>query len=576
MTGTDLREALDACRSSFVSAGFFSLFINLLLLLPSVYMLQIYDRVLSSGSESTLLMLTLLAVFLFLVLGGLEWIRSQILIVTSARLDQRLGPRVHDAVFFHTLATGGKTASAQPIYDLNQLRQFLTGPGLFAFFDAPWLPVYLALMFLFHPVFGAVGVVSALILIGLAVWNETATRADLDRAGREGLEAGSIIQRNLRNAEVIEVMGMLPNLRRRWQDKQAAHLALQCRASGKAGLIAALSKTFRLTIQSLVLGLGAYLAIQKELTPGVMIAGSILLGRALAPVDLMISSWRGFLSARTAYQRVDRLLRDIPPRESPMPLPEPRGEIRLDKAVIVPPGAPAPVIKGASLLIEAGDLVAVIGPSAAGKSTLVRAILGLYRPVQGSVRLDGAELDQWDRVLLGRHIGYLPQDVELLDGTIAENIARFGTVDPEQVVEAARAVGIHEMILHLPDGYDTILSGNGNMLSAGQRQRLGLARALYGSPRLIVLDEPNSNLDQDGDAALVTLLGRLKASAQTVILVTHRGNVLEHVDKILMLVEGQVALFGPRQEVLAALARTAAQKGAGPVRPVPAMAGSAS
>lgn len=551
--GSELRQALMVCKASFLFVGFFSLFINLLLLVPTVYMLQVYDRVLRSGSESTLLMLTLIAVFLFLVMGGLERIRSQILIMTSARLDQSLGGRVFDAMFAQTLATSGKAASAQPLGDLLQLRQFLTGPGLFAFFDAPWMPIYIAVMFLFHPWFGSAAIFSALVLGALAYWNEVSTREDLKQANAEALEAANFTQRNLRNAEVIEAMGMLPRIRARWQKKQTSMMMLQGRASAKAGLITALSKIFRLTIQSLVLGLGAYLAIRKEISPGQVIAGSILLGRALAPLDLMITTWRGFSSARGAYFRLSRLLDAAPASGQPMPLPAPKGEICLEKLVIIPPGAAAPVIKGVSLMVEASMQIAIVGPSAAGKSTLVRAVLGIHLPQSGSVRLDGAELDQWDREALGKHIGYLPQDVELLEGSVSENIARFGDLDPVKVVQAAQAAGIHEMILRLPGGYETELVGQGTMLSAGQQQRLGLARALYGDPQVIVLDEPNSNLDQEGDAALLATLAELKRLGRTVIVVTHRGNVLNQVDKILVLADGQVARYGPRDQVLAAL-----------------------
>lgn len=566
---SDLRRALQTCRTPFWSVGFFSFFINLLLLVPSIYMLQVYDRVLSSGSESTLLMLTLIAVFLFIVMGGLEWVRTQILIVTSARLDSLLGGRVFDAVFAQSLASGGRISSAQPLTDLLQIRQFLTGPGLFAFFDAPWFPVYLGMMFLFHPVFGAVGLISAFVLAGLAVWNEAATRKHLQEANRHAVESNQFTQRNLRNAEVIEAMGMLPRMRTRWQDKQTLLLELQSQASAKGGLIAALSKTYRLTVQSLILGLGAYLAIHREITPGLVIAGSILLGRALAPLDLMISTWRGFSQARAAYQRLDELLSAAPYREPPMPLPTPRGEILLESAVVQPPGASAPVLKGISFRIEPGTALGVIGASASGKSTLLRAILGLYPVSHGAIRLDGAETTQWDREALGNYIGYLPQDVELLDGSIGENIARFGTVDPDRVVAAARAAGIHDMILRLPEGYDTKILGHGNILSAGQQQRLGLARALFGDPKLVVLDEPNSNLDQEGENALVVALAELKRKGCTVIVVTHRKSLLSQVDKIVLLAEGLVAVSGPRDQVLASL-QNSTPRPAGGLRPVAA------
>jgi len=550
-----LREAVATCRSSFFAAGFFSLIVNMLLLLPSIYMLQIYERVLTFNSESTLVMLTLITVFLYMVMGGLEWVRSQILIVTGARLDRLLGGRVFDSVFMQTLLSGGRIASAQPLGDLLQLRQFLTGPGLFAFFDAPWLPIYVAVMFLFHPAFGVAAIIAAMILLGLAIWNEVATHGDLKEANRHALESSNHTQRNLRNVEVIEAMGMLPRMRERWQQRQNMLLGLQSRASRKAGLITAASKTFRITIQSLVLGLGAYLAIHHDISPGVVFAGSILLGRALQPIDLLINTWRSFLSAREAYARLDALLSALPLFEPPMPLPAPKGELSLEKLVVTPPGAAGPVIKGISLLVPPGEILAVIGPSAAGKSTLVRAMLGIYRPNGGTVRLDGAKLDQWDREALGQYIGYLPQDVELLDGTISENIARFGAIDADKVVSAAQAAGVHPMILRLPEGYDTRLVGN--ILSAGQRQRIGLARALYGEPRVIVLDEPNSNLDQDGDAALAKTLADLKSAGRTVVVVTHRNNVLSQVDKILFMAEGQIAVYGNRDEVIATLQQAA-------------------
>jgi ATP-binding cassette, subfamily C, bacterial EexD len=566
-TSEDLRGALHACRTSFAYAGFFSLFVNLLLLLPALYMLQVYDRVLTSGSESTLLMLTLVATFLFIVMGGLEWVRSQVLVATGVRLDGLLAGRVFDSVFLQTRATGGKVATAQPLNDLLQLRQFLTGPGLFAFFDAPWLPIYIAVMFLFHPAIGVVAIASAMVLMGLAVWNELSTREDLKEANQKALESSNQTQRSLRNVDAIEAMGMLPRLRARWLERQQEVLLLQSRASRRSGLITAASKTFRIAIQTLILGLGAWLAIDREISAGAVIAGSILLGRALAPLDLMINTWRGFLSVRGSYERLDKLLESMPARGSPMPLPAPAGTLSVEKLVVTPPGAEAPVIRGISLEVEPGVPLAIIGASAAGKTTLARAMLGLCAATSGAVRLDGAELDQWDRETLGQHIGYLPQEVELLDGTIGENIARFGAVDAEKVVAAAEAAGVHEMILRLPKGYGTALAGN--TLSAGQRQRIGLARALYGDPQLIVLDEPNANLDQEGEAALARTLEELKRARRTVIVVTHRKNILARVDKILVLAEGQVATYGARDQVLAELQRVAEQQATNaPRRPV--------
>jgi ATP-binding cassette, subfamily C, bacterial EexD len=556
---SDLRHALAACRRSFLTTAFFSLFVNILMLVPSIYMMAIYDRVMMSGSESTLVMLSLITVFLFLVLGGLEWIRTRMLVATSARLDEQLGDRVFDAMFSQSLSSSGAVSTAQPLNDLVQIRQFLSGPGLLAFFDAPWMPIYVALMFLFHPYFGVVAALAMLLLVGLAIWNEVATRTDLGKANRESIEATQFVQRNLRNAEVVEAMGMLPRLRARWQSRQMTVLALQSQASTKAGLINALSRTFRLTIQSLVLGLGAYLAIHKEISPGLVISGSILLGRALAPLDQMIGGWRGFVGARESYRRLDALLRTIPERDSRMMLPPLRGQITLESLVIAIPGRIEPILNGVTMTIEPGTTVALIGPSAAGKSTLARAMLGLYPPARGRACLDGADVQNWDRTQLGESIGYLPQDVELLDGTVAENIARFGSIDEKRVWEAAQCAGIHEMILSLPQAYDTPLIGGGVALSAGQQQRIGIARAIYGRPRVVVLDEPNANLDMVGDTALMTTIQQLQRDGSTVVVVTHRTNVLQAVQKIGMIVGGKLVLYGPRDEVLAAMAQSQAQ-----------------
>jgi ATP-binding cassette subfamily C protein EexD len=554
-----LRQALQSCRQSFLYAGLFSLCINLLLLVPTFYMLAVYDRVLSSGSEMTLWMVSGITLFLFAVLGGLEWVRSRILVAASVLLDSLLGGRVFGASFAQAVGSGGRIASAQPLSDLMAVRQYLSGQGPLAFFDAPWLPVYLALLFLFHPWFGFVGVLSGVVLIGLAIWNERATHDILAKANQESIEANHFTQRNLRNAEVVEAMGMLPRLRARWQKKQSQMLGSQAQASATAGLIGAISRTFRLTIQSMALGLGAYLALHKEISPGMVIAGSILLGRALAPLDSMIGSWRGFAQARDAYGHLDELLRSMPLREAPMALPAPRGQISCEHLTVTPPGAGAPVLRDIHLVIDPGTQVAVIGPSASGKSTLARSLLGLVRLSSGNVRLDGADPQQWDREQLGTFIGYLPQDVELLEGSVAENIARFGEVDAERVVAAASAAGIHEMILKLPAGYESQIVGS-HMFSAGQRQRMGIARAVYGEPPIIVLDEPNSNLDQEGEAALAATLAFLKEKGKTVVLVTHRPSALAHVDKVLLLMAGQVAAYGPRDEVIALLNQGAGGK----------------
>jgi ATP-binding cassette, subfamily C, bacterial EexD len=549
---SELAKAIRHCRHSFMSAAIFSLFINLLMLMPSVYMMQVYDRVLGSNSISTLIMLTLLVVVLFITLGALEWIRSQILIRVSARFDLLLNERLYRVLFRQALATGGKS-STQPLNDLLALRQFLTGQGLFAFFDAPWIPIYIGLLFLFHSSFGYVAIGSAILLILLAIWNEKATHDDLEKANRVSVESSNMTSRNLRNAEIVHALGMLPALMSRWKEKQQQLIILQATASEKAGLISALSKTYRVTMQSLILGLGAWLAIDKEISPGLMIGGSILMGRALAPIDLMIGTWKQFLSARTAYERLNTILAQYPAEAERMPLPIPKGALRAEQAVIVPPGSKTAVIKGVNFSIEPGVFVALIGPSASGKSTLARALLGIWPTANGAIRFDGAEISNWDRALIGPHVGYLPQDIELFDGTIADNIARFGELDSEKIVAAAKATGVHDMILHLAQGYDTEIGSTGGALSAGQRQRIGLARALYGSPVLVVLDEPNSNLDEQGEIALGQALAGLKQRGCTVIVITHRMGVLGFTDRIMILNDGLLAMDGPRDEVLAKL-----------------------
>lgn len=556
-----LRKALRACRSSFMVVGLFSMFINLLMLVPSFYMLQVYDRVVTSGSESTLVMLTLIMAMLMISMGALEWVRSRILVRVSARIDRILNERVYNAAFKQALYSGNAAQGSQPIQDLTGLRQFMTGNGLFAFFDAPWIPLYLAVMFMFHPLFGWVGVAAAIILIIIAVINERLTSTPLQEANKEQVGATAHMNRNLSNAEVVESMGMLGNVRERWMERHNKVLSWQANASERAAAITAFSKTTRLMVQSLILGLGAYLAIQQEITPGLMIAGSILLGRALAPIDQMIGAWKGFVGARAQFKRLDEMMTKIPEDKEKMSLPAPKGEIRFEGAVVAPPGSRNPVIKGVSFQTAPGDSVGILGPSAAGKSTLARALLGIWPTMQGKVRLDGADVFAWDREELGPHIGYLPQDIELFEGSISENIARFGEIDAEKVVVAAKSAGVHEMILALPNGYDTVIGAGGGGLSGGQRQRIGLARALYGDPRLVVLDEPNSNLDDVGERALAMALVGLKERGTTVFVITHKVGVLSQLEKLLVLKEGQVHLYGPRDEVLQRMQNPQAQPG---------------
>lgn len=564
----NLRSALRACRESFLFVGFFSLFINALMLVPTFYMLQVYGRVITSGSLTTLTMLTLIMTLLVITLGSLEWVRSRILVRVSTRLDVLLSRQVYKASFKRALHSGGMDASAQPLNDLTGLRQFLAGSGLFAFFDAPWLPIYIAVMFMFHPWLGWVAVGSAVLLLVLAVVNEKVTAPALAQANKEHIAATLQTTKNLRNAEVIESMGMLETLMDRWGSRQRSVLLLQSLASDKGAVISTLSRTFRLLVQSLVLGLGAYLAVDHQVGPGMVFAGAVLLGRALAPLDLIIGSWKGFIAARSQYNRLNDILEKLQAQPQRMPLPAPQGHIQVENLVVTAPGSTTPIIKNISFSVPAGCVVGIIGPSAAGKSTLVRALMGVWPPLHGVVRLDGADISTWNKHDLGPHIGYLPQDIELFEGTVGENIARFAEVESEKVIQAAKIAGVHEMILLLPDGYDTVIGSEGLMLSGGQRQRIGLARALYGSPRLIVLDEPNSNLDDVGDRALAAAIHQLKQSGATVFVITHRTNLVSQLDRLMLMNDGTVTLYGPRDQVLAEL--TARQPPQVPQRPKPA------
>ena len=550
---TELEQAIYYCRSAFYTAAFFSLFINLLMITPAIYMLQVYDRVLSSGSESTLLVITLLLVFLFVAMGLLEWMRSLILVRVSSKLETLLNSRLFTVSFKQALYSGGQNSNGQPLEDLTALRQFMTGNGLFAFFDMPWIPIYMAILFLFHPAIGWLAVATAIILVVFAIFNEKSTSKWLQRANVLAMQNRSRLGKNLMNAEVVESMGMLGNLKARWLEQVNKVLVLQSKASSNAGFWISLSKVFRMTAQSLVLGLGAYLALQQEISPGIMIAGSILLGRALAPIDLLIGTWKGFIAARGQYKRLNELLKKVPQEEEPMQLPDPEGNILVENILVVPPGGKIPVVKGVNFAVEKGQLIGVIGPSGAGKSTLARALLGVWPIHSGKVRLDGADIAQWDREALGSFIGYLPQDVELFQGTISENIARFGAVDPNKVIAAAMKADVHEFILRMPAGYDTVISGSGGVLSGGERQRIGLARALYGDVRLVVLDEPNSNLDDQGEQALMNALITLKSEQVTVLIISHRPSVLKVVDQIILMKEGVLVDYGTTANVLAKL-----------------------
>lgn len=549
---SELAEALHSFRSTFTSVAAFSLFINLLMLVPSIYMLQVYDRALGSGNPTTLLMLTLITVGLFALMSLLEWVRSMVLVRVGASLDLDMNTRVFNATFERNLRRAGQNP-AQSLHDLTSIRQTLTGAGVVALMDAPWMPVYLAVIFMFHPYLGVFALVGALVLVALAVINEKVSKHPLEEAQKLAMAANAQANNHLRNAEVIEAMGMLPAIRDRWFELHQKLLAQQTLASDRAGLLGALTKFVRISLQSLALGYGALLAIEGQITAGMMIAASILVGRALAPVEMLISNWKQLVSARGAYQRLSELLQTYPACEVGMLLPRPTGAIALENASTAAPGTNSLILKNVSLEINAGEVVAVIGPSASGKSSLARLLVGVWPALAGSVRLDGADVFQWNKTELGPYLGYLPQDIELFDGTVADNIARFGEVDAEKVIAAAKAAGMHELILKLPKGYDTPLGDGGSALSGGQRQRIGLARALYGDPSVIVLDEPNSNLDDQGEAALVETIKSLKAKGRTVVIITHRMSTLSTADRILVMHEGAPKIYAPRDKVLAAM-----------------------
>ncbi|UVL80494.1 type I secretion system permease/ATPase [Pseudomonas putida] len=551
-TRSELADVLFRLRRSFYALAAFSGVINVMMLTPAIYMLQVYDRALVSRNVTTLGMLTVLVVGLFLLMSALEMTRTRVLIRVGNCLDMALNRRIFSAAFERNLSRAGGNP-AQALQDLAQVRQFLTGNGLFAFFDAPWTPIYLVVCYLIHPWLGLVTTIGSLTLVGLAYLTEKATQKPLAEANQASMSSASYANNNLRNAEVIEAMGMLPSIGKRWYQGHLRILQMQTLASDRAALISSTGRFVRITLQSLILGTGALLAIEGKITPGMMIACSILTGRALGPVEQVIASWKQLLGCRSAWSRLSELLQDYPQRPPSMSLQRPMGMLAVENVIAGAPGTNTSIVRGVSFSLVPGESLGIIGPSASGKSTLARLLVGVWPAQAGKVRLDGADIFTWNKAELGPWLGYLPQDVELFEGTIAENIARFAEVDSDAVIRAARSSGVHDMILHFPQGYDTRLAADGTPLSGGQKQRIALARALYGEPNLVVLDEPNANLDDVGEKALVDALAELKTRGATVILISHRPNVLCAVDKILMLRDGAVHMLGSRDEVFAAL-----------------------
>ena len=550
----EVAQVLASFKQTFRNIGVFSAVINMLMLMPAIYMLQLYDSVLTSRNEMTLLMLTLIMLGAYIFMGALEYVRSFVLIRVGAQLDIKLNKRIYTAAFEQSLKQGDGNAG-QSLKDLTNLRQFLTGNALFAFFDAPWFPIYLFVIFMFHPILGVFALCGTAILITLAYINEKVSHKPLAEANSMAIASTNIASNNLRNAEVIEAMGMLPNIQSRWYKLHSRFLNLQAEASEKAGIVTALSKSFTVALQSLMLGLGALLVLDNSITPGMMIAGSILLGRAIAPVQLLISVWKQIGSTRSAYERLTKLLEQNPAREAGMALPKPKGIIAVENVTAIPPGSKIPVIKGLTFSLVAGEVLGIIGPSGSGKSTLARLLVGVWPAAAGKVRLDGADVYLWNKDELGPHIGYLPQDIELFAGTVSENIARFGEIDANKVILAAKRAGVHEMILNMPEGYDTPLGDGGTGLSGGQKQRLGLARTMYDDPSLIVLDEPNSNLDDVGEQALLAALVDLRKRGKTIVLITHRTSIISVTSKLLLLQDGTAKLFGPTNQVIEKLTK---------------------
>ena len=551
---SELKQTIIKAKKSIFMAGLFSMFINVLMLVPPLYMLQLYDRVLTSRSESTLYMLTLIVIVLFVTMGLLEVVRSRVLVKFGNRFANILSNRIFESTF-ELANKKPEAASSRLMGDFTQLRQFLTGNGLFAFFDAPWIPIYIIVLFMFHVYFGIFAIFAAIILVAITILNEYTTKEKMDNANTLNRDSMMQLEANIRNAEVINAMGMKTNVRKKWEEKYFGFLNAQNDASNKAGIWSNLSKTLRMFFQSMILGLGAYLAVNMELSAGMMIAGSIIMGRALAPLDLMIATWKGFSGARMSYKRIDQLLKDFPKNKEYMELPAPKGFISVEGVYAKPPASNKYTLENLNFSINKGDILGVIGASAAGKSTLARIILGVW-PVQiGTVRIDGADISQWDREHLGKYIGYLPQDIELFSGTISENIARFNEVDSQKVIEAAMKAGVHEMILRLPEGYDTVIGSGAVVLSGGQRQRIGLARAIYDNPVFVVLDEPNSNLDEQGELALLKTVEELKQSGTTVVIITHRPNILKVTNKILIMNSGKIERYASTEEILGAVAK---------------------
>lgn len=547
---TEVGQALATSRSAFVGIAIFTAFINILMLTGPLYMLQVYDRVLASGSISTLVTISVLMAVMYAFMGFLEHVRSRVLVRIGDKLETDLGERTF-AIWMKQGLYGKAGQRHRPLQDVSMLRQFLSGAAPATFFDMPWAPLYIAVMFLFHWSLGVVGIIGAVIIFIFAWLNEVSTRKPLQDANALRIKGQMFADIAHRNADTVTAMGMSGNMQARWQKYSKEAASATVLGSDRAGSLTSASKAFRMFIQSGVLGWGALLAVQGIVTPGTMIAGSIIMGRALAPIQMALGQWRGFIGARQAFNWLNKFYEIIPEQSDNLSLPAPIGELSVTNILAAPPGSKVPILTGLNFTVKPGQGLGVIGPSASGKSTLARLLVGIWIPQKGSVRIDGATFDQWNSDELGPYIGYLPQQVELFDGTIGENIGRFyQDASAEDIVLAARRAAVHDMILHLPDGYDTRIGEGGTVLSGGQVQRIALARALFGDPALVVLDEPNANLDAEGDAALTSAITDLRKRGKTVVVMAHRPSAIAAVDQLLILRDGKQIAFGPKDDVI--------------------------
>jgi ATP-binding cassette subfamily C protein/ATP-binding cassette subfamily C protein EexD len=554
---TVLSKAVGACRRYFLAVGVFSGVVNMLQLTVSLYMMQVFDRVLSTRSIDTLYYLTAIAMFALLVMAVLDGLRGQVMQRIASWVEGKAAPEAFMRAIESQLRN--RPYRMEALRDLAVCRGWLGSPASLTIFDVPWVPIFLAVIFLLHPSLGVIALSGAVILFMLTLANEWATGALLRQASTGAMASQRRAESMVRNAEVIDSMGMGQAVLQRWREGLSSSLPQQERAADRAAFLLSITRFFRLAIQVAVLGFGAWLVLEQQLTSGASIAASIIMGRALAPVEQMIGGWKQLVQARQAYRRLTGFM-SLPRLRPPgMALPEPTGRMSVERVTFGFPGQPVAIIKGVSFNLAAGESLAVIGPSAAGKTTLIRLLIGTLQPSAGTVRLDGADVFTWMREDFGKYVGYLPQDVELFDGSVLRNIARMGDADPEDVFAAAKVAGCHEMILRLPQGYDTEIGDGGQHLSGGQRQLIGLARAMFNTPKLVVLDEPNSNLDGDAEQALIRGLEELKRRGTTVILVSHRPTLVQGVDKVLLMRDGAVEAFGPRAEVLKRLVQQQAR-----------------